>query len=309
MPNIIQQGTEEGLRLLGQSSQGLDLTAPTPDLPEPEVLPEDRTFLGFSDIKSGERARIKLAREQQNIDKLNSMFGISSKVIGQAQTRKKGEEREKFLNTMLPRVERVYPGISKQIRIFADDSERFQELGRQLKDPKNQAVFKALGASGQHDKAIEFAGKLSLTSKKGKKPTVPQVTSPTKQERNQVSRFIDRSWPEGIPKLDEQEDFIDILGSKAKEVAKKQKINLDDALNQVWPDIYKSTIQEGKETGYFDFELDTASTIKARESVQAIVEEYTQDNPASPTTLEEMKDLPSGSWFINPSTGQPLQKR
>lgn len=167
MPDIIQQGTEEGLRLLEQSPQGLDLTAPTPDLPKPEVLPEDRTFLGFSDITSGERAKIKLAREKQNINKLNSMFGISSKVIGQAQTRKKGEEREKFLNTMLPRVERVYPGISKQIRIFADDSERFQELGRQLKNPTNQAVFQALGASGQHDKAIEFASKLSSGSKRG----------------------------------------------------------------------------------------------------------------------------------------------
>lgn len=161
MASIIEQGTEEGLGLLG----GIDLAAPTPDLPKPEEFSEDRTFLGVQVVPAAQRAKIKLAREQQNVAKLNSMFDISSKVIGQAHTRKKGPEREGFLKNVLPRVERVYPGIGKQIRAFSDDPARFQELGEKLKDPKEQAIFKSLGSAGRFEDAIKYASQLSTKGK------------------------------------------------------------------------------------------------------------------------------------------------
>lgn len=305
MASLIEQGTQEGLRLLDQEARGLDLTAPTPPLPE---FPEDETLLGFHRVQPEARAKIKLARERQNMDKLDRMFKISDVAIKTAQTLDE-ERRKKYLNKMIPSIERVYPGAGKSIRLFSEDKSGYQNLLRKINDPKERAIFEGYGRAGQFDEAMKYASELSLT-KGRKKTTTPSVTSPTKQERGQVNRFIERNWPKDIPELDDQqEDFVDILGSKAKEISRKKKINLDDALNEAWPQVYKENVLEGKKTGWFDLELDKDSALKARQEVQRIVEEYTQDNPAAPTTEEEFKKLPPGSWFINPATGKVLRKK
>lgn len=313
MPNIIEEGTQEGLRLLGQQSQGLDLAAPTPDLPRQQPLPEDVTGLFGGYVASpAQRAQAKLLREKQNLQKLDKMFTISDKVISTSHTLE-GDKRTQYLNKMLPHVERVYPGISKQIKTFAKDKSGYQDLLKQISDPKERAIFETLGRTGKFDDALKYAISLSLAKNRVKQPTVPQVTSPTKQERSQINRFAERNWPKDVPDLGEQqEDFIDILGSRAKEIARKKKINLDDALNEAWPQVYKENVAEGEIKERFGLDIlarDEPTTLKAREEVQRIVEEYTQDNPAAPTTKEEFEKIPSGSWFINPSNKKILRKK
>jgi len=147
--------SDEISRLFGQQSEGLDLTAPTPELPraEPEQFPEDATFLGLSANKPAERAQIKLNREKQNLSKLESMFGIHDKVIKTAQTLD-DERRIKYLDKILPSVERVFPGSSQTIRDFADDREGYKNLLKQFSDPKQKAILDTLGKSG------DFAGVL-----------------------------------------------------------------------------------------------------------------------------------------------------
>lgn len=303
MPSILEQGTEEGLGLLGQQSRGLDLTAPTPDLEIPE-LPEDRTVLGIQVVPAAKRAEIKLERERQNLDKLIKSFEISDKIIKTSHT-KEGAAKQQYLKRISPSITRAFgPELMKTIRTFADDPSGYKDVVKNISDPQVRSIVQSFGKVGDFNSAMKAAigaGK--------KKPTEPQVVSPTKQEREQVSRFIERNWPEDIPDLgDQQEDFIDILGSKAKEVARKKKINLDDALNQAWPQVYQDNIAEGEKTGWFDLKIDTPTSVKARQEAQRIVEEYTKDNPAAPTSQDEFKKLPPGSWFINPSNNKLLRK-
>ncbi len=143
---------------MGEQTKGFDLTAPTPDLPrqEPEQLPEDATFLGFSANTGAERAQIKLARRKQDIQALKDRFALSDQVIKKAQTYPEGEKRTKFLNNVSPSLERVFPGSSQQIRTFSEDKEGYQKVMKTLSNPRQKAIFEAHLQSGDTDAAMTF---------------------------------------------------------------------------------------------------------------------------------------------------------
>lgn len=170
MPNIIKQGAEEGLNLLSQQSQGLDLTARTPDLPEPEVLPEDQPSLfGLRSMSVAKNLEIKRQREIQNLAKLSKSFEISDKVIKTAHT-KEGEARQKYLKSIEPSIARVFGSeLVKTIRTFADDPGGYQDLLKTVKDPQQQAILQTFGKAGDLTGAMDYIVKATT---KGKGQTI-----------------------------------------------------------------------------------------------------------------------------------------
>lgn len=170
MPNIIQQGTREGLDLLKQQSQGLDLTARTPDLPEPEVLPEDRPSLfGLRSMSVEKNLEIKRQREIQNLEKLSKSFEISDKVIKTAHT-KEGEARQEYLKSIEPSIARVFGSeLVKTIRTFANDPGGYQDLLKTVKDPQQQAILQTFGKAGDLTGAMKYIVKATT---KGKGQTI-----------------------------------------------------------------------------------------------------------------------------------------
>ena len=169
---------DEISRLFGQQSQGLDLTAPTPPLELPEAesaeteFLEDRTVLGIQIVPSAKRAQIKLARkrqtlleEQHNLKKLNSMFGISDRVIRQAHTLE-GEKKTQFLDRMMPHVEKVFPEAGNSIRTFASNPSGYKEVVKNVQDPTIKALVEARGKTGDFDGALNIV-QASITKGKG----------------------------------------------------------------------------------------------------------------------------------------------
>jgi len=122
----------------------------------PSDLPEDRTVLGIQVVPAAKRAGIKLLREKQDIDKIKAQFDISTKVIQRAHSLPQGERRNKYLDNVTTSIERVFPGSSKRIRMFAEDKEGFQQVSKQLSNPKTRAIFNAHLESGDPTSAMDY---------------------------------------------------------------------------------------------------------------------------------------------------------
>lgn len=82
----------------------------------------------------------------------------------------------------------------------------------------------------------------------GTKGTAAQVPSPTKQEQEMTQRFIGIAWPKDLPPLgdEEQTRFNDILASTAKDFARKNRTDINTALNAVWPDVFEQAVSKGE---------------------------------------------------------------
>lgn len=250
------------------------------------------SFKKFSEILSNDLSTAQLFNESARSVQAEQTKGKrppnpQRKRQGQIQVLQSQNKRLQQSIASLPPIGKVSPLARKQLEnVIVRNQKRIDAL-REVK------VFQGVGVPGTDQQVRTIAinpataldpqepvrelgrraapGVIAARSKReARERLAPQTPSLTKGEKEQTKRFISRNWPEGVPKLEGEElaGFIDILGSNAKENAKKTRTNINKGLNAVFDAEFKKNIKEGKIESFLGIDFlakDEPTTVRSRE--------------------------------------------